>query len=79
MRTRSGSRNEKVLRVDGAAVDAIAGLVGDDLAADRIVPDPFDARLAPSVAGAVSRAARTEGVTRDRVPAPHVDLRRTAV
>ncbi|MFN8157662.1 MAG: NADP-dependent malic enzyme [Candidatus Nanopelagicales bacterium] len=62
-----------------AAVDAIAGLVGDDLAADRIVPDPFDARLAPSVAGAVSRAARTEGVTRDRVPAPHVDLRRTAV
>ena len=62
-----------------AAVDAIAALVGDDLAPDRIVPDPFDHRLAPSVAGAVSRAARAEGVTRDRVAAPHVDLRRTAV
>jgi malate dehydrogenase (oxaloacetate-decarboxylating) len=62
-----------------AAVDAIAGLVGDDLAADRIVPDPFDQRLAPEVAGAVARAARAEGVTRDRLAAASVDLRRTAV
>ena len=62
-----------------AAVDAIAGLVGDDLAADHIVPDPFDPRLAPSVAGAVSRAARAEGVTRDLAAVPAVDLRRTAV
>ncbi len=61
-----------------AAVDAIAGLVGDDLAADRIVPDPFDPRLAPSVSAAVARAARAEGVTRASA-ASQVDLRRTAV
>ena len=61
-----------------AAVDAIAGLVGDDLAADRIVPDPFDPRLAPSVSAAVARAARAEGVTRDAA-ASQVDLRRSAV
>ena len=29
-----------------AAAEAIAGLVGDDLAPDHIVPDPFDPRLA---------------------------------
>ena len=47
-----------------AAADAIAGLVGDDLAPDHIVPDPFDHRLAPAVAEAVSAAARAEGVVR---------------
>jgi malate dehydrogenase (oxaloacetate-decarboxylating) len=47
-----------------AAADAIAGLVGDDLAADRIVPDPFDPRLVPSVAAAVLAAARHDGVAR---------------
>jgi len=47
-----------------AAADAIAGLVGDDLAPDRIVPDPFDHRLAPAVSEAVAAAARADGVVR---------------
>jgi malate dehydrogenase (oxaloacetate-decarboxylating) len=47
-----------------AAAQAIAGLVGDDLAPDRIVPDPFDHRLAPAVSAAVGAAARAEGVVR---------------
>ena len=47
-----------------AAANAIAGLVGDDLAPDRIVPDPFDQRLAPAVSQAVAAAARAEGVVR---------------
>ena len=47
-----------------AAADAIAGLVGDDLRPDHIVPDPFDPRLASSVASAVSAAAVAEGVVR---------------
>jgi malate dehydrogenase (oxaloacetate-decarboxylating) len=47
-----------------AAAQAIAGLVADDLAADRIVPDPFDPRLVPAVSAAVSAAARADGVVR---------------
>jgi malate dehydrogenase (oxaloacetate-decarboxylating) len=47
-----------------AAADAIAGLVGDDLAPDHIVPDPFDPRLASTVAAAVEAAAVAEGVVR---------------
>jgi malate dehydrogenase (oxaloacetate-decarboxylating) len=47
-----------------AAAQAIAGLVSGDLAADRIVPDPFDPRLATTVAHAVAEAARTDGVIR---------------
>ena len=41
-----------------AAADAIFSVVADDLAADRIVPSPFDPRVAPAVAAAVGRAAR---------------------
>ena len=48
-----------------AAADAIAGLVEDQLAPDRIVPDPFDHRLATLVADAVGRAAVEGGVIRD--------------
>jgi malate dehydrogenase (oxaloacetate-decarboxylating) len=40
-----------------AAADAIASVVADDLAPDRIVPSPFDPRVAPTVAAAVSEAA----------------------
>ena len=40
-----------------AAARAIAGLVGDDLAADYIIPSPFDERVAPAVAQAVIETA----------------------
>jgi len=47
-----------------AAADAIASLVGSDLAPDHIVPDPFDPRLAANVADAVGRAAIADGAVR---------------
>jgi malate dehydrogenase (oxaloacetate-decarboxylating) len=47
-----------------AAATAIAGLVEDELAADHIVPDPFDPRLAATVAHAVGAAAVQDGVIR---------------
>ncbi len=40
-----------------AAADAIAAVTRDDLSADRIVPSPFDPRVAPAVSGAVAAAA----------------------
>ena len=49
-----------------AAAHAIATVVGDDLAADHIIPSVFDTRVADRVAAAVSAAARSEGVVRDR-------------
>lgn len=46
-----------------AASKAIAGLVSDEeLSATYIVPEPFDKRVAPTVAHAVSKAARASGV-----------------
>ncbi|UAL28488.1 NADP-dependent malic enzyme [Nocardioides rotundus] len=47
-----------------AAAEAIAGLVGDELRADLIVPSPFDPRVGPAVAAAVAEAARIDGVAR---------------
>ena len=47
-----------------AAADALATLVGDDLHEDYIVPSPFDERVGPAVSGAVSEAARRDGVAR---------------
>ncbi|HCO03433.1 MAG TPA: NAD-dependent malic enzyme, partial [Actinobacteria bacterium] len=47
-----------------AAAEAIAGLVGAELAEDYIVPSPFDPRVGPSVAAAVAEAARADGVAR---------------
>jgi malate dehydrogenase (oxaloacetate-decarboxylating) len=47
-----------------AAADALAGLVGEDLAEDYIVPSPFDDRVGPAVATAVAEAARRDGVAR---------------
>jgi malate dehydrogenase (oxaloacetate-decarboxylating) len=40
-----------------AAAEAIAGIVAGDLRADQIVPSALDARVAPTVAAAVSAAA----------------------
>ena len=47
-----------------AAAEALADLVGDDLAEDHIIPSPFDPRVGPAVAAAVSAAARRDGVAR---------------
>ena len=40
-----------------AAADAIAAVAFDDLAPDRIVPSPFDPRVAPAVSQAVADAS----------------------
>ncbi len=47
-----------------AAADAIAGVVGDELAADYVIPSPFDERVAEAVAAAVAAAAKADGVAR---------------
>jgi malate dehydrogenase (oxaloacetate-decarboxylating) len=47
-----------------AAAEAIAGVVGDDLREDCVVPSVFDPRVGPTVAVAVAEAARAEGVAR---------------
>ncbi len=47
-----------------AAANALAALVGDDLAEDYVIPSPFDPRVAPAVATAVAAAARADGVAR---------------
>ncbi|GAA2722362.1 NADP-dependent malic enzyme [Actinocorallia aurantiaca] len=48
-----------------AAAQALAAVVTDDeLAADYIIPSPFDPRVAPAVIAAVSAQARAEGVNR---------------
>lgn len=40
-----------------AAAEAIADLVEEDLAAEYIIPDPFDQRVVPAVAFAVAKSA----------------------
>jgi malate dehydrogenase (oxaloacetate-decarboxylating) len=47
-----------------AAAMALAELVGDDLREDMVIPSPFDPRVGPAVASAVSAAARRDGVAR---------------
>jgi len=47
-----------------AAANALAALVGDDLAEDYVIPSPFDPRVGPAVAAAVAAAARADGVAR---------------
>jgi malate dehydrogenase (oxaloacetate-decarboxylating) len=47
-----------------AAAAAIAGVVGDDLRADYVVPSPLDRRVATAVADAVGACARDQGITR---------------
>jgi malate dehydrogenase (oxaloacetate-decarboxylating) len=38
--------------------------VDGELSADRVIPSPFDERVAPAVTAAVAAAARAEGVAR---------------
>ncbi|MFI1015309.1 NADP-dependent malic enzyme [Streptomyces sp. NPDC020965] len=47
-----------------AAANALADVVGEELAADLVIPSPFDERVAPAVTAAVAAAARAEGVAR---------------
>jgi malate dehydrogenase (oxaloacetate-decarboxylating) len=47
-----------------AASVALAEVIGDDLRASRVIPSPFDERVAPAVTRAVAGAARAEGVAR---------------
>ena len=47
-----------------AAAEALANLVGDDLAEDMVIPSPFDPRVGPAVSLAVAEAARRDGVAR---------------
>ena len=51
-------------RMERAAADALAGLVGDELSARYILPAPFDPRVCPAVAAAVAQAARESGAVR---------------
>ena len=45
-----------------AAAAALGEVVAGELAPDKIVPSPFDPRVAPAVAAAVARQARADGV-----------------
>jgi malate dehydrogenase (oxaloacetate-decarboxylating) len=45
-----------------AAAAALGEVVAGELAPDRIVPTPFDRRVAPAVAAAVAEQARADGV-----------------
>ncbi|WP_062436090.1 NAD(P)-dependent malic enzyme [Herbidospora daliensis] len=47
-----------------AAAEALAGVVGDDVRPDNIIPSPFDDRVAPAVTRAVADQARKDGVAR---------------
>jgi malate dehydrogenase (oxaloacetate-decarboxylating) len=47
-----------------AAAEALAGIVGEKLSPDYIIPAPFDKRVGPAVAAAVAEAARRTGVAR---------------
>jgi len=48
-----------------AAAEALAGLVGEGLSAESIIPEAFDLRVAPAVAAAVAGAAVNSGVARE--------------
>ena len=57
-----------------AAVEAIANLIHDDeLSYDYVIPNPFDARVAPSVAAAVAKAAMESGVARIEIDPVYVE------
>jgi malate dehydrogenase (oxaloacetate-decarboxylating) len=47
-----------------AAAEALASVVAGELAEDRVVPSPFDERVAPAAAAPVAAAARRDGVAR---------------
>ncbi|MFH1403299.1 MAG: malic enzyme-like NAD(P)-binding protein [Candidatus Altiarchaeota archaeon] len=50
-----------------AAANAIAGVVGDKLGREYIIPEPLDKRVAPIVAAAVAKTAMETGVARIKV------------
>jgi malate dehydrogenase (oxaloacetate-decarboxylating) len=59
-----------------AAAHAIAGVVGDDLQPEYIIPSVFNREVAPAVAAAVSGEARKSGLSReysDLIDPLHVD------
>ena len=47
-----------------AAAKALAAVVADELTPQKVIPSPFDERVAPAVTRAVAEAARAEGVAR---------------
>ncbi|MFJ7245382.1 NADP-dependent malic enzyme [Kitasatospora sp. NPDC098652] len=47
-----------------AAAKALAAVVADELTPQKVIPSPFDERVAPAVTKAVADAARAEGVAR---------------
>ncbi|MFC8721772.1 NADP-dependent malic enzyme [Kitasatospora sp. NPDC057198] len=47
-----------------AAAEALAGVVADELTPQKVIPSPFDERVAPAVTRAVAEAARAEGLAR---------------
>ncbi|OKJ07527.1 NAD(P)-dependent malic enzyme [Kitasatospora sp. CB01950] len=47
-----------------AAAKALAGVVADELTAQKVIPSPFDERVAPAVTRAVAAAAKAEGLAR---------------
>jgi malate dehydrogenase (oxaloacetate-decarboxylating) len=49
-----------------AAADALGAVVADELAPQRIVPTPFDVRVAPAVAAAVAAQALADGVATEQ-------------
>jgi malate dehydrogenase (oxaloacetate-decarboxylating) len=51
-----------------AAAAALGDVVADELRADRIVPTPFDPRVAPAVASAVAAQAEADGVAMTAAP-----------
>ncbi len=46
-----------------AAAGALADVVGRDVRADYVIPNPLDPRVVPAVSEAVAAAARGRGVT----------------
>ncbi|MEV7212853.1 NADP-dependent malic enzyme [Kitasatospora cineracea] len=47
-----------------AAAKALAGVVADELTPQKVIPSPFDERVAPAVTRAVAAAAKAEGIAR---------------
>lgn len=58
-----------------AAAEAISALVADELSPQRIIPRPFDHRVAPAVAAATARAAMASGTARLSVDAAQISRR----
>jgi len=51
-------------RMKLAAARALSDVIAGELREDLVIPNPFDERVAPAVAAAVSAAAREDGVAR---------------